>query len=59
MDVFTEGSRVVFDGNPGTVREQHDSDRGPESFDYTVDWDNGHASRVWGSDLLPEGLAAI
>ncbi len=59
MEPFNKDSRVTYDGNSGTVAERHPSDRGPQSFDYDVDWDNGHRSRVWGSDLLPEGLAAI
>ncbi len=47
---MNNGDRVMYDDNPGTIREQVDR---PGPVSYEVEWDNGHVSTVWGSDLLP------
>lgn len=45
------GAEVWYDEAKGVVRERHASGRAG-SDDYTVDWENGASTRVWGSDLL-------
>ena len=45
---FEPGDRVLYDENPGTIVEATPSQ--PAGF--LVQWDNGHKSKVWASDLL-------
>ena len=45
---FEPGDRVLYDENPGTIIEATPSQ--PAGF--LVQWDNGHKSKVWASDLL-------
>ena len=54
MSKFKAGDACYFDDYKCKVLEIYLADRGPDSYNILVEWDNSVVSEVWESDLLTQ-----